>query len=292
MTPRRLSLDDLHRIIPTFSAEMRNDAGGRTIGLANKVIAHFLGQDWFEAHIRHDADKQGYLTLDFSTDRRREATVFRVVELAENLFNLQNIDGFDACIAQMQGGGDLLESTCAELDVGRFLYIHDVNFRFVVPQKARGSDYDFEVMYDDGRIAPADAKCKLESTAIDPTTIRNSLEKARKQLPRDQAGIIFMKVPQTWIETIAMATEIVDVARGFMRNTGRIISIKFYVSHLQLSNEAVLHRHAYRELTNESSRFYAGQKWDIFKDYPVPSSWNGMPSKWQRLFFFPYNPEE
>jgi hypothetical protein len=60
----------------------------------------------------------------------------------------------------------------------------------------KGSDYDVEVFYPDGFAVPADAKCKFETTEINPQSILNSLEKARKQLPDDRAGIIFTKVPR------------------------------------------------------------------------------------------------
>jgi hypothetical protein len=49
----------------------------------------------------------------------------------------------------------------------------------------------------------------------------------------------------------------------------------------------VMHRHSYREITNAASKYHGERKWDLFKDYYVPQSWNGMPPKWQRLFFFP-----
>jgi hypothetical protein len=258
--------------------------------LANTIIAHFLGKDWFAKHVRHDALKIGFLNYDFSSDQRREASTFRIIELAENLLNLQHIEGFEDCIGQMEGGGDKIESTCAELDFGRFLYIHDVAFRFVVPTMTKGKDYDFELLYPDGRSVPADAKCKLESTAIDPTTIRNTLEKARKQLPDDRPGVIFLKVPQAWTDDVSVAVAMVEEGRRYFRNTDRVISIKFYVSHLQTRDGIVHHRHAYREITNETSRFYRGQNWDLFTDYVVPVSWNGMPPKWQRIFFFPASP--
>ena len=164
----------------------------------------------------------------------------------------------------MKGGGDKIESTCAELDFGRFLYIHDVEFRFVVPTMAKGRDYDFELLYPDGRSVPADAKCRLEFTAIDPTTIRNTLEKARKQLPDDRPGVIFLKVPQAWIDDVSVAVAMVAEGRRYFRNTDRIISIKFYVSYLETRDGMVRHRHAYREITNEASRFYGGQDWDLF----------------------------
>jgi hypothetical protein len=285
--PRRLTVDDFRAWQSSFPDEMKNDDGGQTIGIANSVIAHFLGRDWFAAHIRHDVPKPGFLNLDFSTDRRREATVFRVVELAENLFNLQHIAGFDGCIAQMRAGGEKIESTVAELDFGRFLYIHEVDFRFVEPQLRRGDDYDFELVYPDGLLVPADAKCKFESTQINLDSVRNSLNKARKQLPADRAGIIFMKVPQSWLTDIHTAISMVNLGQDFLRNTDRVVSIKFYVSFLDTVNGMVRHRHAFREITNEASRFHGGRNWGIFADYEVPASWNGMPPKWQRIFFFP-----
>jgi hypothetical protein len=285
--PKRLTVDDLHRIVRTFPEEIQNADGGRTVVLAQSIIAHFFGRDWFTAHIRHDARKPGFLNYDFSSDERREATSFRVVELAESLFNLQNIPGFDDTIAQMKGGGDKIEATCAELDFGRFLYIHDVGFRFNVPSMKKGADYDVELLYPDGLAIPADAKCKLESTDIDPRSISKTLEKGRTQLPPDRPGAIFLKVPQSWVAETATAAEMVSEGQRFFRNTDRIISVKFYVSHLTIGNGMVMHRHAVREITNERSKFNDGRNWDLFTDYPVPSSWNGMPPKWQRLFFFP-----
>ena len=213
--PKRLTVDDLHRIVRTFPEEIQNADGGRTVVLAQSIIAHFFGRDWFTAHIRHDAPKPGFLNYDFSSDQRREATSFRVVELAESLFNLQNIPGFDETIAQMKGGGDKIEATCAELDFGRFLYIHDVEFRFNVPSMKKGADYDVELSYRDGLAVPADAKCKLESTDIDPRSISNTLEKGRKQLPADRPGAIFLKVPQSWVADTAIAAEMVSEGQRF-----------------------------------------------------------------------------
>ncbi len=236
----------------------------------------------------HTAPRPGFLRMDFSSgDRRREATVFRVIELAESLYNLQNVEGFDACISQMKGGGEKIQSTCAELDFGRFLCIHDVEFRFVIPQMATGSDYDVELCYPDGLAVPADAKCKFENTKINPKSIINSLEIGRKKLPADRPGIIFVKVPQRWIVDVENAAAMVDAGRKFLRNTDRIVAVTFYVSHLETRDDVVMHRYALRELTNETSRFHQERNWELFTNYYVPPSWNGMPPKWQRLFFFP-----
>ena len=130
----------------------------------------------------------------------------------------------------------------------------------------KGMDYDVEVFYPDGLAVPADAKCKFETTKINPRSVLNSLVKARKQLPDNRPCIIFMKVPQSWIEDVAVAVAMEGIGRELMRNTDRIVSIKFYVSLLEARNNMLIHRHAFREITNEASRFHEGRNWDLFKE--------------------------
>jgi hypothetical protein len=80
-----------------------------------------------------------------------------------------------------------VESTFAEFDFARFLYIHDVGFKFVRPVGVKGKDYDVGIEYSD-REACADAKCRLEDTEVRADTIRNSLVKARtNNLPPEHA---------------------------------------------------------------------------------------------------------
>jgi hypothetical protein len=39
------------------------------------------------------------------------------------------------------------------------------------------------------------------------------------------AGIIFMKVPQSWVADVGLAVQMVDIGLKFTRNTDRIVSI-------------------------------------------------------------------
>ena len=119
------------------------------------------------------------------------------MDLAEVVYNLQTVPGFDNCIARMREGD--IEGTAAELDLGRMLYLNQVPFRYVVPQGVKGKDYDAEILFPDGVVACADAKCALEITGLKAKAIFNKLEKARKQLPADQPGIIFVKMPPHWM---------------------------------------------------------------------------------------------
>jgi len=259
MDPKRITVDMLHAEVARFPTEMRDNPAGRVFGVAITVIEHFFGSDWVAAHIRPDVRRRGYLNLDHSSDPRRKASTFRAIEFAENLLNLQHIDGFGACMTQMRGGGNKIESTCAELDFGRFLYIHDVEFRFIEPQMTKGADYDFDIIYPDGLTVAADAKCKFESASIKLAGVQRSLRRARGQLPKDRPGIVFVKIPQLWIGDPETARELVNVARTFMATTSRVVSVKFYVSQLTIGNGDLLHRHAIRELTNDACRFHAGR---------------------------------
>jgi hypothetical protein len=286
-SPRRISVDDLHKIIDGLPPETKAADGERTIYLANTIIVHFLGRDWFGTHIRYDASKPSFLRIDFSSDGRRKITLFRVVELAENLFNLQHSEGFDACISQMKAGAEKIQSTCAELDFGRLLYINDVEFRFVVPVQRMGEDYDFEILYPGALWVPAETKCKFETTTVNPESVSNSLKKARTQLPKDRPGLIFVKVPQKWIDDIEVVNELERIATDFFRNRDRVVSIKFYVSHLELTNQDVRHHHAIKEITNYNSRFHNGRNWHLFTKPGGTEGWNRMPPKWQRLWYFP-----
>lgn len=244
-----------------------------------------MDADWVERHVVSDGRKKGFLSIDETNPYRREMSFFRVMDLAEVIYNLQAVPGFDECIARMREGD--IEGTYAELDFGRMLYLNKVPFRFVVPQGATGRDYDIEVLYPNGTIASADAKCKIEGTDFSPDTIENTLKQARKQLPASMPGIIFVKVPPRWISDANSVAAMIDVAKTFLRGTQRIVSVKYYSSPISFSDRVLRHDHAYKELSNPLTRFGENVDWSIFKKHILPPEMNGMPAHWQRIIFFP-----
>ena len=89
-------------------------------------------------------------------------------------------------------------------------------------------------------------------------------KKGANSTSKNRPGLIFVKVPQNWIDNIEVVKAIETIAIDFFRNTDRVVSIKFYVSHLELTNQGVHHRHAFREITNYNSRFHDGRNWNRF----------------------------
>jgi hypothetical protein len=133
----------------------------KSFALACGILRQFLNEQWIDRHF-DPKGKKGFLTLDETTPERREQSGFRLIDLSEVLFNLQDVPGFDECITRLRNGD--IEGTYAELDFGRMLYLNKVPFRFVVPQGLKRADYDIEVIYPNGLIACADSKCKIETT--------------------------------------------------------------------------------------------------------------------------------
>lgn len=50
----------------------------------------------------------------------------------------------------------------------------------------------------------------------------------------------------------------------FLRNAKRIVSVKYYISHVTVANEVTLQRHLYVEIDNEHTRFEQ-RDWSLFK---------------------------
>jgi hypothetical protein len=286
-TPKRITRANLQQTVATFSPEIRTSPDWTTWTLATSVIGHFLGKDWVKANVPHQdgADATGFFQMDFSSTERRDAKTARLLDFAETLFNLQHVSGFDDRVAHMRTSD--AEAALAELDLGRFLYIHGIDFRFVVPTGQRGRDYDCAVTYADHRTACADAKCRTEASEIRPEYIRHSLQAARKKnLPNDEPGIVFVKVPQTWLESPDARHGLVKVASDFLRNTKRVVLVVLYclVYFTHQEQRMMVIRHLLEEVENPNHRFDPTKSWRLFKGFQVPPEWNGMPPHWHRIF--------
>ncbi len=285
--PRRISLADLEETRRSFPPEVRADKARETFTLAVSVVRHFFGHQWYLDHIFQDAAgsrPNGFVRIDYTPGPKGELKTSRLLDFAENLFNLQHVEGFDDRVAQMRTGS--IEATFAEFDFGRFLYVHDIDFKFITPCGVAGNDYDYGIRYANGREVCADAKCRLEGTEMRAATILNALRKARtNNLPPDRPGAVFVKVPQGWLDDEAMRRGIYAAVAEFLRNTKRVVTVVIYavvVNELK-EEKTMLMRHRFREFENSDHRFDRSKSWALFRDYEVPKEWGGMPPKWHRI---------
>jgi hypothetical protein len=283
-----LSLAELHAWKNGLPPEIRGDRGQFLFTLSGYIIAAFTSLDWVKENMLANSfgttSEQGFLQVDPSGDIARETKYLRMLELAEILLNLQGVEGFDDCVERMKtGDANQIEATVAELEFAKLLRMHDIDFKFVVPDRiAGGRNYDFELTLATNPVVCADVKCKLESTDIDPLSVRNTLSAGRRQLPRDQPGILYVKVPQHWFERPEMAEELRRIAQGFLRSTARVVMVCYYLSHLRFDTvrQETTHQHAFDEIVNPSSRF-PHRDWRLFSNFTPPADWvDGLPPTW------------
>lgn len=275
------SLRDLD--VPAFgdgSGDISQAVMLRAYNIAVGILTAFFGKDWSDEHVRPVRNgMQDFLRRNIADFESWNTHLVRVVMLAEMIFNLQHKAGLDAVLSQIRGGQ--IESGSAELEVGKWLEINNVAFRFVEPQQKRGFDYDVELFHFNGMLCCGDAKCKIESTSYSLNTVLSTLRDGQKQLPSDRPGILFVKVPQDWIAASSFKDEMQELAKQFFRGTKRVVSLEFFGETLDFSGGFLTGGITGFALQNDSHRFDPGRlDWKLTSRYTLEHQ---RPRSWVRL---------
>jgi hypothetical protein len=291
-----ITLDRIQRLNRLIPHRISESIVARSDKLAIAVLGLFFGQDWIDQHVNGSA-KSKFLTCIESPDKDRERQRMRRVILAEMLFNLQKVKGFQCVRSKMQEGD--MEATYGALEIARMIVTTATDtklwFRFVPESQILRRDYDLSIRFSDGVAVRAETKCKMEETEITLTTIEESLSRAKRQLPQHVPGIVFIKIPREWIEDEVFAANMIALAKRSIKRSPWIVSVKFYTvrivyerDHVGESTGEVV---AFSEHTNDAHKFrrYRTRNWHIFPptgpaERPRQMNYNGLPSTWQRLF--------
>jgi len=284
ITALTLTADILEAAIAQLPPEARREPAHRAQWVLSYIVQHFLGRDWFRRYALPDGDPKSYLFPNFDLPEGNKQYTIRLFFLADLLFNLQDVPGLERCLKPLRHGN--IEPTMAELAIGMLLKQQGYGFRFVEPIHKQGSDYDLALTYPDGRTACADVKCKiLSGTARSGRTIGKSLERARGQLPTDEPGIVFVKLPQEWLnpanQDVVFTGEMLDAVADFFRNTERVVLVVFYVFHIDHLADHARNRHAILECPNPGHRFDRNADWRLmsgeeFADPFVDRNWRSV----------------
>lgn len=226
-----ISEDELKQIAKEYRAILGGDSGDWTYAMALVAIARFIGhgqydrsgQSWVQRHIIGiEPDfTEGHLLRE----RVDESHFFRRIDLAELLFNLQEVEGLDRVLATLRSNE--IESALAELETAKLLMLAGLEFRFVVPVGAKGSDFDVEIALPSGSIN-CEIKCKVEATDLSDSTILNTLRDASSQLPRIGPNVIFVKLPTPWAWQEQVRNTVNSAARRFYGHSRRVDAIVFH----------------------------------------------------------------
>jgi hypothetical protein len=223
------SLTAIAHMIIQHRAAQPVDIDFLVFGMATEYLRLAIGNEWtnevaFAQHTvvtRPRRSARGFMRSESVETADRFRHQQRVLRLAELVANLQTVEGLHARIDDLRAGK--LEDTLAELEVAAFLQRRGLAFRFVTRSGHKGSDYDGELRLGDGSRVPCEVKCKVESTSVTKTGVLNSLNDARKQLPPNELGLIYLKIPEDWLPELSSI--VTPTATEFLERTSRVIAV-------------------------------------------------------------------
>lgn len=197
----------------------------RHYALAAGVIATLGDPQWMPRRMSDPSDANFFnVPGDTGASHRH---IDRVVMLGEMLYNLQTVEGFAGRLKALMSDKRSIEACVGELEGARMLHRAEIPFRFVDPQGSLGQDYDVEVLVDP-RPIHCEMKCKIEGTDLGPRTIFNSLDAARRQLPPEAPGIIFVKLPHSWPTHPTLPLNVEVAVSKHFRQASRIGAVVFH----------------------------------------------------------------
>jgi hypothetical protein len=198
------------------------------------IVSFMLGDEWRTRNITDslftDEKRIDYLRPRLETEHERYEHQFRMILLADSLFSLQDCEGFDLKIEELQKVAPTnpevrLEDIVVELMVASMLVRggHPVKFR---PRSGLDrQDFDIEIYFRKRANIFAEIKCKRDETAVNVNNLRRTLYQAEKQLPTAKPGVVFVRIPTDWLQSENLAREVDRVIRNFFRNVSHVNAV-------------------------------------------------------------------
>jgi hypothetical protein len=196
--------------------------------LSGNILCHFLGPGWVMENIfgKPMPKDKFFKAVSQEGSKERFQNQDRAIELAEILFNLQFINGMDKRLNELRCG--TVESSVAELEGAKLLVKSGLSVQFVNPVGQKGFDYDTELYLPNGTKVCCEMKCKIEGTKLSKATLKETLRKARDQLPKDALGLIFVKIPEEWVKQQICEEVMLNTLQEFFRRTQRVFAVIFH----------------------------------------------------------------
>lgn len=227
----------------------------------------------------------------------------RRILLAEMLYNLQDKDKFPSCWRDISSGNiNQIESAYAVLEVVRALYgfalDRQLRVKFIKPEGDNGKKRpDLYVILSDGAKLYAEAKAKDSGSHFTIERVESRLSGAKKQLPKNRPGAVFIKIPVSWFFDEDKIKQMVGMVERSVARSPWVVSVVLFISNVHIEDSTVgsivSEKVVFKEIPNEKHKFkrYRGREWGMFPETGAvspPPAWlnyNGMPATWQRLIW-------
>jgi hypothetical protein len=242
------------------------------------ILVSFFGRDWAEKN-SFTAAKNSFLRGRPQNEQAWGEHIIRVRGLAELIYNMQAVRGLDDVLDQIRDR--MLSSGYAELEIGKLLMRNNIRFWYVETSGVKGFDFELEFVHPrNGKLCCGEVKSKNEDTVLGENTIYNSLREARDQLPPDQPGFIFLKVPQKWYEAPELVATVSKAIASL--KSQRIVSVVLFSNVLEYGEDDTgvtsLTTHPIIEFESPYHKFGSlSDRWKVFVAHdprlPNPAGW-------------------
>jgi hypothetical protein len=201
--------------------------------------------------------------------------------LAECLFNLQTVPGFDGRLESIKDNSSVLESALGELECARYVSRPEFELRFIKPPGVRKCK-DFEITSPSKRTLHCEVKTKLSDTAATKGTVLDAFGKARKQVPKGQPGIMFLRIPESWTQN---SKESAEACIAAMAKTARnrdypskFVLFVFVAENFEMEGLRCRCAYHYFVIRNVYSHLYGDDITAVFETLrnPRPPEWFGF----------------
>ena len=202
--------------------------------LSDWLVQHFVSNDFytqtFLSPTRPLTDEERLSRTFVYSDEPQNSSRYlgfrsqRVMELAQSLFNTQHIEGVVEKITSMYKIG--LRPIFAELIAAEYILRSKLECKFVSESGKKHADYDLEVKAQDGTTLYCEVESKQDVTALSASTIYNSLEHAKGQLPKIGPGLLYLHVPYSWNDLLQVRELAQEAVQRLFRHTGRVAAVR------------------------------------------------------------------
>lgn len=195
-----------------------NDPKFIALGMCGALLFELYGREWMSKRILTQKNMSFLMPGSPSTlDEFRLQN--RLLTLAEGLYNLKEIEGFDGILERLKN--ENIESVIAEIESGRLLRHRRLAFKYVTRTFKKREDFDIHIIDGSNEIF-CETKCKIETTGFSETSFRNSLQKAKQQLPLNCPAIILIKIPDKWVKH---ENKLKRITKVFVEKTERPVGV-------------------------------------------------------------------
>jgi hypothetical protein len=242
----------------------------RQYAAAVVILRYFLGENFIARRVRLSETPDPFLLNEFDEQSdNRFIHVQRVCALADYLYTLKEVEGFDVLLERLS----TRETRGSYFEARILHYFQQDNFEVAIKHESgvKRGDFDFTAFGGGDKLNVEVTSCTNDRFSV--TNLRNVLNAKRKQLPHTAPAALYCILPVRWFESYSdLQFGLMDVTLSFFRTTHRINYVCYVWDPLEKLKTGVVLAEVSFPIVNPATRHRAPDLSFLFKDKPPRSA--------------------